>query len=68
MLDGWEMQVKSEEDNTNSHSLWVVTSIWTLPNCEPTQTNSCTKQHMVDICGKTHLVDSYKKKCLKLGK
>ena len=44
MLDGWEMQVKSEEDNTNSHSLWVVTSIWTLPNCEPTQTNSCTKQ------------------------
>ena len=43
MLDGWEMQVQSEEDNTNSHSLWVATSSWNIPNCVPTQTNNCAK-------------------------
>ena len=43
MLDGWEMQVQSEEDNTNSHSLWVATSSWNIPNCVPSQTNNCAK-------------------------
>ena len=33
MLDGWEMQVRSLEDNTNSHSLWVVAEPWLPPNC-----------------------------------
>ena len=41
MLDGWEMQVKSAEDNTNSHSLWVAASSWSRPGCESTQTNNC---------------------------
>lgn len=34
MLDGWEMQVESIEDNTRSHSLWVVTESWLPPGCE----------------------------------
>ena len=33
MLDGWEMQILSLEDNTNSHSLWVVAEPWLPPNC-----------------------------------
>ena len=37
MLDGWEMQVKSAEDNTNSHSLWVAASSWSRPGCESTR-------------------------------
>lgn len=41
MLDGWEMQVKSAEDNTNSHSLWVAASSWSRPGCESSQTNNC---------------------------
>ena len=28
MLDGWEMQVQSAEENTNSHSLWSATTNW----------------------------------------
>jgi len=42
MLDGWEMQVKSTEDNTNSHSLWVATSTWQRPGCVPSQNNDCS--------------------------
>ncbi|MGB0616937.1 MAG: hypothetical protein ACPGOT_02695 [Candidatus Poseidoniaceae archaeon] len=41
MLDGWEMQVKSAEDNTNSHSLWVAASSWSRPGCESSQSNNC---------------------------
>ena len=33
MLDGWEMQVESTMDNTNSHSLWITTSNWQPPGC-----------------------------------
>ncbi len=42
MLDGWEMQVKSTEENTNSHSLWVATSTWQRPGCIPSQNNDCS--------------------------
>jgi len=42
MLDGWEMQVKSTEENTNSHSLWVATSTWQRPGCVPSQNNDCS--------------------------
>ena len=42
MLDGWEMQVQSAEDNTNSHSLWVATTNWEKPGCEETQNTDCT--------------------------
>ena len=41
MLDGWEMQVKSTEDNKNSHSLWVAVSNWDRPGCTETTTNGC---------------------------
>ena len=34
MLDGWEMQVESIEENSNSHSLWVVRDMWLPPGCE----------------------------------
>lgn len=34
MLDGWEMQVESAEDNTKSHSLWIVTENWMPPGCD----------------------------------
>ena len=34
MLDGWEMQVESLEDNSKSHSLWVATDLWLPPGCE----------------------------------
>lgn len=44
MLDGWEMQVKSAEENTNSHSLWVSTSSWDRPGCVPAQNNDCTME------------------------
>ena len=44
MLDGWEMQVKSTEENTNSHSLWVATSSWERPGCVPSQNNECTME------------------------
>jgi hypothetical protein len=33
MLDGWEMQVQSTMDNTNSHSLWVTTTNFQPPGC-----------------------------------
>ena len=42
MLDGWEMQVKSAEENTNSHSLWVATTSWQRPGCVPSQNNDCS--------------------------
>ena len=42
MLDGWEMQVESTEDNTRSHSLWIATSTWQTPNCPDGQT--CNKE------------------------
>jgi len=42
MLDGWEMQVKSSEENKNSHSLWVATSSWDRPGCLSTQNNDCS--------------------------
>ena len=32
--DGWEMQVFSVEQNTFSHSLWIVKDSWLPPNCE----------------------------------
>ncbi|MEC9457527.1 MAG: hypothetical protein VYD27_00960 [Candidatus Thermoplasmatota archaeon] len=32
--DGWEMQVFSVQQNTNSHSLWISTSNWLPPGCE----------------------------------
>ena len=32
--DGWEMQVFSVQQNTNSHSLWVVTDWWLPPGCD----------------------------------
>ena len=41
MLDGWEMQVKSTEGNTNSHSLWVAVSTWDRPGCTESTSNSC---------------------------
>ena len=41
MLDGWEMQVKSTEANTNSHSLWVAISNWDRPGCTESTSNSC---------------------------
>lgn len=44
MLDGWEMQVQSAEENTNSHSLWVATSSWDRPGCASSQTNDCTME------------------------
>ncbi|HJL97471.1 MAG TPA: hypothetical protein QF401_04900, partial [Candidatus Poseidoniaceae archaeon] len=44
MLDGWEMQVKSAEDNTNSHSLWVATSSWQRPGCVSSQNNDCSME------------------------
>ncbi|MCP2505082.1 MAG: hypothetical protein NLN65_07290, partial [Candidatus Poseidoniaceae archaeon] len=44
MLDGWEMQVKSSEENTNSHSLWVATSSWQRPGCVPSQNNDCSME------------------------
>ncbi len=44
MLDGWEMQVKSAEENTNSHSLWVATSSWQRPGCVPSQNNDCSME------------------------
>ena len=44
MLDGWEMQVKSAEQNTNSHSLWVATSSWQRPGCVPSQNNDCSME------------------------
>ena len=44
MLDGWEMQIESAEDNTNSHSLWVATSSWDRPGCTPSQNNDCTME------------------------
>ena len=34
MLDGWEMQVESVEDNSKSHSLWVAVDMWNRPGCE----------------------------------
>ena len=34
MLDGWEMQVESLEDNTRSHSLWVMAEQWLPPGCD----------------------------------
>ncbi len=37
MLDGWEMQVESLEDNSKSHSLWVVSEKWRTPNCDEAQ-------------------------------
>ena len=55
MLDGWEMQVKSAEDNTNSHSLWVAASSWSRPGCESTQTNNCLMEP-VATCGRISLV------------
>ena len=33
MLDGWEMQVYSVQENTNSHSLWISKEIWNDPLC-----------------------------------
>ena len=44
MLDGWEMQVKSTQDNTNSHSLWVATSSWQRPGCVASQNNDCSME------------------------
>ena len=44
MLDGWEMQVKSAEQNTNSHSLWVATSSWQRPGCVASQNNDCSME------------------------
>ncbi len=44
MLDGWEMQVKSTEENTNSHSLWVATSSWQRPGCVSSQNNDCSME------------------------
>ena len=38
MLDGWEMQVQSAEENTNSHSLWGKTQVGKKPGCEETKT------------------------------
>jgi hypothetical protein len=32
--DGWEMQVFSVQENTNSHSLWVSATNWLPPGCE----------------------------------
>ena len=32
--DGWEMQVFSVQQNTKSHSLWVVTDWWLPPGCD----------------------------------
>ena len=43
MLDGWEMQVKSEEDNTNHEEAYGGPSIWTSINCGTTKP-TCTKQ------------------------
>ena len=34
MLDGWEMQVESTQDNTNSHSLFVASTNWLPPGCD----------------------------------
>ncbi len=34
MLDGWEMQVQSIADNTNTHSLWISTTNWQPPGCD----------------------------------
>ena len=34
MLDGWEMQIESVEDNSKSHSLWVATDLWLPPGCD----------------------------------
>lgn len=34
MLDGWEMQVYSDEEGTRSHSLWIAVDIWEDPTCE----------------------------------
>jgi hypothetical protein len=44
MLDGWEMQVQSSEENTNSHSLWVTTSSWQRPGCVASQNNDCSME------------------------
>ena len=32
--DGWEMQIFSVQQNTNSHSLWISTTTWLPPNCD----------------------------------
>ena len=32
--DGWEMQVFSIQQNTNSHSLWISTINWLPPGCD----------------------------------
>ncbi len=32
--DGWEMQVMSIQQNTNSHSLWISTTNWLPPGCD----------------------------------
>jgi hypothetical protein len=32
--DGWEMQVMSVQQNTNSHSLWIITTNWLPLGCD----------------------------------
>ncbi len=33
MLDGWEMQIESAQDNTKSHSLWIAPTNWLPRGC-----------------------------------